>query len=55
MLIAITIDEYVGKRCKGTKKSVTNQDITFDNYRDCLLNDETFEHIQKHSDPNSIR
>ena len=32
-----------GKKCKGVKKSVVKDSITFENYRDCLFNNTTYQ------------
>ena len=39
-----TNDNKIGKRLKGIKKSVTDNEITFDNYKDCLFKNEIMEH-----------
>ena len=38
-------DEKESKRCKGVKKNVIKKEITFQNYKDCLFNEE--EQIRK--------
>jgi hypothetical protein len=42
-----TTNNEIGKRLKGLKVGVTNKEISFDNYKDCLFKDITFEHKQK--------
>ena len=39
-----TDDNHIGKRLKGIKKGVTDSQITFENYKDCLFKNEIFEH-----------
>ena len=40
-LYAYEVDENTDKKCKGVKKSVVKNSITFENYKDCLFNNVT--------------
>ena len=42
-LYAYEVDENTDKKCKGVKKSVVKNSITFENYKDCLFNNVTYQ------------
>ena len=41
MLIKNIYKEFEAKRCKGTKKCVVAEGLTFDNYKTCLFDGKT--------------
>ncbi|KAK3728173.1 hypothetical protein QZH41_006804 [Actinostola sp. cb2023] len=48
-----TDEEKEEKRCKGIKRSVVRQTISFDNYKDCLFNGDPSESSEPNSTANS--
>ena len=42
-LYAYKVGENTDKKCKGVKKSVVKNSVTFENYKDCLFNNVTYQ------------